>query len=307
MPADKSGGLGTAVAGGLAQGAKGLAGAMGKRLLSSATDRIGATTQRLTEYASNGGGPGLMSAITGNGQGGGAKDKSFKVTNIVEEIDVAVPIRLAYDQWTQFKDFPSFMKKVESVEQEDEVTLQWRAQIFMSHRNWKSTIIEQVPDKRIVWQSEGAKGYVDGAVTFHELDSELTRIVVVLQYHPQGVFEKTGNLWRAQGRRARLELKHFARHVMTESVLHPDEIQGWRGVVHDGEVVSDDETARREEQERSEEPRRGREEQDRSEEPRRSREEQDRREEPRRSREEKRGAPGRNEKSRRPARERQAA
>ena len=257
MPADKQSGIGGAVAGGLAHGAKGLAGAVGKKMLSSATDRMGETTKRLTEFATgDGGGGGLMSAITGGGGGGdgggkgGGKDKSFKVTNIVESIEVGVPIRLAYDQWTQFADFPSFMKKVESVEQEDEVTNQWRAQIFLSHRNWKSTITEQIPDKRIVWKSEGAKGYVDGAVTFHETGPELTRILVVLQYHPQGFFEKTANLWRAQGRRARLELKHFRRHMMTEAVLHPDDIQGWRGEVHDGEVTKDDETARREEQER---------------------------------------------------------
>ena len=262
MPADKQSGLGGAVAGGLAQGAKGLAGAMGKRMLSSATDRMGETTKRLTEFVADGGGGGLMKAITGGGGGGGGgKDKSFKVTNIVESIEVGVPIRLAYDQWTQFVDFPSFMKKVESVEQEDDVTTQWRAQIFLSHRNWKSTITEQIPDKRIVWRSEGAKGYVDGAVSFHELAPELTRIMVVLQYHPQGFFEKTANMWRAQGRRARLELKHFERHVMTESLLHPEEIQGWRGEVHDGEVAKDDETARREEQEREDEQRRRHEEQ----------------------------------------------
>jgi uncharacterized membrane protein len=265
MAADKQSGLGGVVAGGLAHGAKGLAGAVGKRMLSSVTDRMGGTTKRLTEYVAGGGGSGLMSAITGGGGGGGGKDKSFKVTNIVESIDVGVPIRLAYDQWTQFADFPSFMKKVESVEQEDEVTTQWRAQIFLSHRNWKSTILEQIPDRRIVWKSEGAKGYVDGAVTFHEIGPELTRIMVVLQYHPQGLFEKTASMWRAQGRRARLELKHFERHVMTESVLHPDEIQGWRGEIHDGEVAKDDETARREEQEgqqesRQERPPEGREE-----------------------------------------------
>jgi hypothetical protein len=266
MPASKTGGLGSAVAGGLTQAGKGLAGAMGKRLLSSATERIGGTTQRLTEYASSGGGSGLMSAITGGGGGGGdggggGKDKSFKVTNIVEQIEVGVPVRLAYNQWTQFTDFPSFMKKVESVEQEEDTKLQWRAQIFLSHRNWESTIMEQVPDRRITWRSKGAKGYVDGAITFHPIAPELTRIMVALQYHPQGFFEKTANMWRAQGRRVRLELKHFARHVMTEAVLHPDEIQGWRGEVHEGEVVKDDETGRREEQERAEARRREREEQ----------------------------------------------
>jgi uncharacterized membrane protein len=305
MAADKQSGLGGAVAGGLAHGAKGLAGAMGKRLLSSATDRMGETTKRLTEFVSDGGGGGggLFKAITGGGGdggggGGGGGGQSAKITNIVESIDVGVPIRLAYNQWTQFTDFPSFMKKVESVEQEDEVTTQWRAQIFMSHRNWKATITEQIPDKRIVWRSEGAKGYVDGAVTFHEIGPELTRIVVVLQYHPQGFFEKTANMWRAQGRRARLELKHFVRHVMTEAVLNPDDIQGWRGEVHDGEVTKDDEAARREEQEGQQEGQEGQQEgrpEGRQERRPRGREED--------RQEEQHGAPRRREHPRRHARE----
>jgi hypothetical protein len=70
----------------------------------------------------------------------------------------------------------------------------------------------------------------------------------VLEYHPQGFFEHTGNLWRAQGRRARLELKHFRRHLMTNAILHPEEIEGWRGVIEDGEVVQDAEAARAEEE-----------------------------------------------------------
>jgi hypothetical protein len=252
VAAGKSSGIGGAVAGGLAQGAKGLAAVAGKRLLSSATDRIGGVTERLTEYSENGGGPGLVGAITGNGgKPGGSGGQKLKVTNIVEWADVGVPVRLAYDQWTQFTDFPSFMKKVESVEQEEETKLKWRAQIFLSHRSWDSTIMEQVPDKRIVWKSDGAKGFVDGAVTFHELGPELTRICLILEYHPQGFFEKTANIWRAQGRRARLEFKHFVRHLMTEAILHPDEIQGWRGEIHEGEVVKDDEQARSEEEERA--------------------------------------------------------
>jgi hypothetical protein len=196
------------------------------------------------------------------------------------------------------------MKKVESVEQEDEVTTQWRAQIFLSHRNWKSTITEQIPDRRIIWRSEGAKGYVDGAVTFHEVGPELTRIVVVLQYHPQGFFEKTANMWRAQGRRARLELKHFERHVMTEAVLNPGDIQGWRGEVHDGEVTKDDETARREEQEREQEQEqdsRGQEARQEGRQEGRREGRPERREEGRH--EEQRGAPRRREQPRRHARE----
>ncbi|HEU5156650.1 MAG TPA: SRPBCC family protein [Streptosporangiaceae bacterium] len=175
---------------------------------------------------------------SGDGNGGGAgKGNKLKVTNIVEVVDVGVPLRLAYDQWTRFEDFPSFTKKVEKVEQESDEQLSWHAQVLWSHRTWESTIIEQIPDKRIVWRSKGAKGYVDGAVTFHELAPELTRITLILEYHPRGFFEYTGNLWRAQGRRARLEFKHFARHITTQAILHPDEIEGWRGEIRDEEVV----------------------------------------------------------------------
>jgi len=254
--------------------ARGLVGALGDRALSSVQDKVEGATGRLNEYVEGGAGPGLMAAVTGAkdtaegkgpvrsmlgagfkgttekikelfGKGGqGGQGKKLKVTNIVEFIDVGVPVDIAYNQWTQFTDFPSFMKKVENVDQVEDEKLHWKAQVFWSHREWDADIIEQIPDERIVWRSKGAKGHVDGAVTFHELSPEMTRILVVLEYHPQGMFERTGNLWRAQGRRVRLELKHFERHVMTNSILHPDEIEGWRGVIKDGEVVEDDNRAR---------------------------------------------------------------
>ncbi|KXX59820.1 SRPBCC family protein, partial [Rhodococcus sp. LB1] len=201
----------------------------GKSLFSGLTDKVKDTASDVKD------------AVTGGGGGGGGKGKKLKLTNIVETIDVGVPVQLVYNQWTQFADFPSFMKKVERVEQESDEKVEWKAQIFLSHRTWEASIIEQVPDERIVWRSKGAKGFIDGAVTFHEVTPDLTRIVLILEYHPKGLFEKTGNLWRAQGRRARLELKHFARHVMTQSVLHPDEVEGWRGEIRDGEVVEPEE------------------------------------------------------------------
>jgi len=264
--------------------ARGLVGALGERAIASVQDKLEGATGRLSEYVEGGGGPSLMAAVTGakdlaegkgpvrsmlgagfkgatekvkglfgkGGKGGGGK--KLKVTNIVESIDVGVPIDLAYNQWTQFTDFPSFMKKVENVEQAEDEKLHWKAQVLWSHREWDADIIEQIPDQRIVWQSKGAKGHVDGAVTFHELAPELTRILLVLEYHPQGFFEHTGNLWRAQGRRARLELKHFRRHLMTNAILHPEEIEGWRGVIEDGEVVQDGEAARAEEERGGDEP-----------------------------------------------------
>ena len=257
-----------------------LFGAVRDRAVDSVKQRATETVGRLADYTEQGGGPGLMAAVSGGkklaegkspgramlsggmtamkekvkglfgkGKGGKGQGKKIKVTSIIESIDVGVPVRVAYNQWTQFRDFPSFMKKVENVEQEEDAKLQWRAQVFWSHRNWKSTILRQVPDSEIVWRSEGDKGYVDGAVTFHELAPSLTRILMVLEYNPKGFFEHTGNMWRAQGRRARLELKHFRRHVMTQSLLQPDEVEGWRGVIEDGEVVKDHETALQEEQE----------------------------------------------------------
>jgi uncharacterized membrane protein len=243
---------------------------MTQRAMGSMTDRLGGATERLTDYA-QGGGSGLLSAVTGMDKPGspvksilsaglssatgkvkeslggvagsllGSKSKGgdkVKVTNIIEQIDVGVPIDLAYRQWTEFGEFAKFMKKVENVEQVSDEKLKWKAQVFWSHRTWESTITEQIPNERIVWRSTGDKGYVDGAVTFHELAPDLTRIILVLEYHPKGFFEKTGNIWRAQGRRVRLELKNFQRHVMTDSVLHPDDVQGWEGEIRDGEVVS---------------------------------------------------------------------
>lgn len=182
-------------------------------------------------------------AIPGLGGGGGKdgdKDKKLKVTNIVEEIDVGAPIDLTYDLWTQFEDFPTYMKKVEDVQQESDTEMEWKAQVFWSHRKWRAEIIEQIPEKRIVWKSRAEKGHVNGAITFHELAPELTRIMIVLQYYPQGFFERTGNIWRAQGRRVRLELKHFRRHLMAEVLLNPDEIEGWHGEIRDGEVVEEE-------------------------------------------------------------------
>jgi len=166
--------------------------------------------------------------------GGGAK---AKVVNIVEHIDIGAPRRMVYDQWTQFEDFPSFMKKVISVNQESDEKLTWTAQIFWSTRSWESTITQQTPDEHIAWQSKGAKGHVDGSVTFHELAPDMTRVLVDLEYHPKGFFEKTANLWRAQGRRARLELKHFRRHLINHVLTHPEQVHGWRGEIRDGQVV----------------------------------------------------------------------
>src|SRR5262249_32087663 len=156
-----------------------LIGALGDRAMSSVRGKVQGATGRMTDYVEGGAGPGLMAAVTGAkktaegkgkvrsmlgaglagakeegkglfGKGGGKGGKKLKVTNIIESIDVGAPITLVYNQWTQFSDFPTFTKKIENVEQSEEVKVSWKAQVFWSHRTWESTIQEQVPDDKII-------------------------------------------------------------------------------------------------------------------------------------------------------------
>ncbi|MGW2131265.1 SRPBCC family protein [Streptomyces coelicoflavus] len=230
--------------------------AAGHGLVGRAGERVGSLTDRLTESAGGGdskNGGGSKGGGGSGGGGGGSKGSgggSVKATHIMETVDIGVPLRTVYDQWTQLQDFSGFTKGVQSVSPHDEVTSDWTAKIAFSTRSWKATVQEQIPDQRIVWTSEGAKGSTNGVVSFHELAPRLTRVVVVVEYYPAGFFEKTGNLWRAQGRRLRLDLKHFARHV---TLADEEEVEGWRGEIRDGEVVKSHEEAL-EEEENAEEP-----------------------------------------------------
>jgi hypothetical protein len=134
------------------------------------------------------------------------------------------------------------------VDQEDPTKYNWKAKIAWSNRSWTSTTMEQIPDERIVWRSEG-QTEVNGVVSFHPLEDELTKVVMVLEYIPHGFFEKTANLWRAPGRRARLDLKLFRRYVMLHA--EPDAAEnGWRGEIRDGEVVREHDEVVKEEKER---------------------------------------------------------
>ena len=170
--------------------------------------------------------------------GGGKGGNPHKFTNIVEWIEVGVPVTVAYNQWTEFEQWPDFMKKLESAKHsQDDGKIKFKGQVFWSHRSWESTIVEMVPDDRIVWVSSGEKGYLNGSVTFHETAPRLTKICIVVEYHPQGFFEKTGNIWRAVGRRVRVEMKRYVHRVMTHTILNPDDVEGWRGEIRDEEIV----------------------------------------------------------------------
>ncbi|KUL36858.1 polyketide cyclase [Streptomyces sp. NRRL F-4489] len=242
---DEFGEFMTAWAGNLAERAGGkLSDVAGQ--LSDVTENGGSLSQ--VGSALLGGGSPLTKALGGavKGAGGNVLEKvkeSFgggksasgdrKVTNIIEVIDVGLPVRTVYNHWTQFEKFSSFTKGVRSVSAGDEVSSNWKVKVGPSTRGWAATVQEQVPDERIMWTSEGAKGTTRGIVTFHEVTSDLTRIVLVVEYYATGLFEKVGNIWHAQGRRLRLDLKHFQRYVS----LSDEEPEGWRGEIHDGEVV----------------------------------------------------------------------
>ncbi|MFF3499400.1 SRPBCC family protein [Streptomyces sp. NPDC003247] len=203
----------------------------------------------------------VTGALKNLGAGGKSKRKRSagkKPTVILEQIDVGVPLRTAYDQWTQYQDFSTFAKGVKSASRADDTTSDWQVKVWWSNRSWKAKTTEQVPDDRISWASEGAKGTTKGVVSFHRLADNLTRVLLVIEYYPTGFFEKTGNIWRAQGRRARLDLKNFARFI----TLKGEADAAWRGEIRDGEVVRSHEDALAEEEqgeEREEEERGGRE------------------------------------------------
>ncbi|MFE6407136.1 SRPBCC family protein [Streptomyces sp. NPDC057837] len=200
------------------------------------------------------GGSHLKDKVTGafKNLGGGKKGKGRsgnKPTVIIEHIDVGVPLRTAYDQWTQYQDFSTFAKGVKSASRDDDTHSDWQAKIWWSNRSWKAKTTEQVPDDRIAWTSEGAKGTTKGVVSFHRIADNLTRVLLVIEYYPSGLFEKTGNIWRAQGRRARLDLKNFARFITIKGEAE----DGWRGEIRDGEVVTSHEDALAEEESEAEE------------------------------------------------------
>ncbi|MFF5970111.1 SRPBCC family protein [Streptomyces sp. NPDC012769] len=248
----------------------GFAAAQADQLAEKASGKLGDLTDQLYDVADNGGklsdiggvggrllsGDSPLKAVAGQafgnlkdkvtgaaseamGKGRGRKGGGGKVVNIIEAVDIGLPLRTTYDHWTQYENFSSFAKGVRDVSQNDDTTSDWKLKVGPSTRSWKATVQEQVPDERIVWTSQGAKGTTRGCVSFHELTPTLTRIVVVVEYQPSGLFEKTGNLWRAQGRRLRLDLKHFLRYA----TLSTEEPEGWRGEIRDGEVVQTHEEA----------------------------------------------------------------
>src|SRR4051794_13930323 len=148
-----------------------------------------------------------------------------------DTIEVNVPVRTAYDQWTQFESFPHFMDGVESVIQGDERTLAWTAKLAGQRRSWTAQITDQTPDTRIAWSSvSGAKN--DGAVLFEALGPERTRITLKIDADPSGPVETLGANLGVLERTVRGDLERFKDFI--ESRGAPT--GAWRGEIHGDEV-----------------------------------------------------------------------
>jgi uncharacterized membrane protein len=148
------------------------------------------------------------------------------MSNIEQSIDVDVPIRTAYNQWTQFEEFPKFMDGIVEVKQLSDTRLLWRSEIGGVDESWEAEIDEQVPDMRIAWHSvTGAKNA--GVVTFHRIDDAKTRVMLQIDYDPKGVLENVGDALGAVSLRVKGDLQRFKEFI--ESLGH--ETGGWRGTV----------------------------------------------------------------------------
>jgi uncharacterized membrane protein len=148
------------------------------------------------------------------------------VSTIEQSIDVEVPVRTAYNQWTQFEDFPRFMEGVEEVHQHDEKRLHWAATIAGQRREWEAEITEQTPDERIAWRNvDGATNA--GVVTFHRLADGVTRVMLQMEFEPEGVAEKAGDALGVVARRIKGDLDRFKEFIEARG----QETGAWRGSI----------------------------------------------------------------------------
>jgi uncharacterized membrane protein len=145
---------------------------------------------------------------------------------IEKSIELNVPVRTAYNQWTQFEEFPKFMEGVREVTQIDDKRLKWKANIAGKDEEWNSEITEQIPDERIAWTSRGG-AMNSGVVTFHRLSNATSKLMLQLEYNPQGFVEKAGDAMGLVTLRVQRDLERFK--IFIES--RGQETDAWRGTI----------------------------------------------------------------------------
>lgn len=151
------------------------------------------------------------------------------MSSVEESVEVGVPVRVAYDQWTQFEDFPRFMEGVESIRQIDDTMTHWVTEVGGRRREFDARITEQRPDERVAWTStEGARHA--GVVTFHRIADDRSKVMLQLDYEPEGVVENVGDFLGLVRRRARGDLERFKDMVESQG----RQTGAWRGEVPRG-------------------------------------------------------------------------
>ena len=149
------------------------------------------------------------------------------MSTIEKSIEINVPVQTAYNQWTQFEEFPRFMEGIEKVTQLDKTHLHWKANIGGKNKEWNAVITEQRPDDRIAWKStDGARNA--GVVTFHRLSDQKSKVMLQLEYDPEGVVENVGDALGAVSLRVAGDLERFKEFI--EARGH--ESGAWRGQVN---------------------------------------------------------------------------
>jgi uncharacterized membrane protein len=148
------------------------------------------------------------------------------MSTIEQSIEVDAPLSTVYNQWTQFEEFPRFMEGVEEVRQHDDTHLHWVAEFGGSRHEWDAEITEQKPDERVAWRNTDGKDNA-GVVTFHRLDDDSTRVMVQMDFVPEGIKEKIGDALGAPDRRVQGDLERFKEMIESRG----RETGAWRGEV----------------------------------------------------------------------------
>ena len=148
------------------------------------------------------------------------------MSNVEKSIEVDVPVSTAYNQWTQFEEFPRFMEGVEQVRQMGDDTLHWKADIGGVEREWTARITEQLPDTRVAWTSEDG-AFTAGVVTFHKLTDTSCKVMCQMEFEPEGFTEKAADALGIVGARVQGDLKNFKRFIEERGT----ETGAWRGEI----------------------------------------------------------------------------
>lgn len=155
------------------------------------------------------------------------EEKGCHVSQVEESIQVDVPVRTAYNQWTQFETFPQFMSGVERITQINDTLTHWKTKVGGVEREFDAEITEQIPDERVAWTTVGGEAKQAGVVTFHRLEENKTKVMLQLDYDPEGLAENVGDKLGVVKRQVTGDLKRFKEYIESRGA----ESGSWRGEV----------------------------------------------------------------------------